>query len=751
MAKGKVAAKIKRAVKKWLPAKIMLPKWRKRKGRGIAKNGFLAKFKLSEKIRFRAVFERLARFQFPATIKFAGKMTLAARISFFAVATVSVLLLAAFSYLAVTERNKDRASARSNSEAIAMQSASEVKVSLDGSLDSARSLAQSLGAYESFPEESRREICSSIVRNYVVENESILGAWVCFKPNTIDGMDAQYANTEGHDGTGRFIPSWARSNGKISFSALVDYDKKGAGDYVLRAFGSGRESVLEPYEYEIDGEKVLLTTFSVPVKNSAGKIVAVAGINISLDTLNDMEFSTGNYSSAQTYLLSNDGIYVIHSDGNLVGKTMSEMEPESEKAEDILAAIKNGSSYVTEGISESTGEKSLKTMAPIIFGSTSTPWSLGFSVSMREVTAASNTNLIILVLLFFVLVAFVALAISFSVRKTIKKPLAELVAVAEQQAKGNYDLKICIDREDELGVLCRAFQTMNNRMNDLLSNLKIAASQVAAGARQISDSSVELSQGATAQAASLAQLTDSTEKIAAQTNLNAGNAGEANTLAMHTKSYAENGNQQMQGLLGAMERINVSSKDISKIIKVIEDIAFQTNILALNAAVEAAHAGQYGKGFAVVAQEVRNLAARSAAAAEETAELIEESTRKAAEGSKLAGETAVALHSIVAEVNQLAALMHTISVASNEQADGIAQINKGILQVSHVVQANSALAQESANASKELSGQAEVLRKQASRFHLRDDHKEDLEDLEDMESLEEPDFPAAAGEEGCAL
>lgn len=312
--------------------------------------------------------------------------------------------------------------------------------------------------------------------------------------------------------------------------------------------------------------------------------------------------------------------------------------------------------------------------------------------------------------------------LSDSVNTTVEKlsmVVNEISGTLGEIAEGNINLDNIQVYEGNFESISHSMNKIVDSLNTTLGEIHTAADQVSTGSIQVADGSQLLAQGATEQASSVEELTAAVTQVAAQTKENAANANQANTLVVQVKGSAETGNEQMKEMLEAMAAINEASANISKVIKVIDDMAFQTKILALNAAVEAARAGQHGKGFAVVAEEVRNLAARSANAAQETTALIEGSIERAQRGKEIANDTAKALNEIVSGVSEAAQLISGIAVSSNEQASGISQINIGINQVSQVVQTNSATSEESAAASEELSSQAELLKDLVDHFTLR--------------------------------
>ena len=305
------------------------------------------------------------------------------------------------------------------------------------------------------------------------------------------------------------------------------------------------------------------------------------------------------------------------------------------------------------------------------------------------------------------------------IKSTLNQYIGDISRKLEDMADGKMDVVVDIDYIGEFEPIKVSLERILDSLNDTLSQLGLASEHVSAASKQIASGAAALAQGSTEQASSVNELSDSIAGISEKTKENSSMAERAAALAGSIKDSAEKGNRQMEEMIAAVEDINTASKSISNVIKVIDDIAFQTNILALNAAVEAARAGQHGKGFAVVAEEVRNLAAKSAEAAKDTSKLIADSMEKAVLGARIASETASSLEEIVAGINESNALINEIAKSSAEQSNEISRINKDIDHVLQVVQQNSATSEESAASAEEMSSQSIMLAQLTSQFKTR--------------------------------
>lgn len=373
------------------------------------------------------------------------------------------------------------------------------------------------------------------------------------------------------------------------------------------------------------------------------------------------------------------------------------------------------------------------------------------------------------ILMAAVIIAVILVGVFFSivVVRLIKTPISEIESAAIRVAEGDLDVEISYTSKDELGVLadqvrrlihklqviiddenkflakmaagdftvdsvCEeeytggfqpllvSFRGIGEKLNETMLQINQSSAQVASGSEQVSSGAQALSQGTAEQASSVEELAATINEISSKVKQNADNAQQANAKAGSISTEMNVSNEKMQLMIQAMEDISHCSNEISKIIKTIEDIAFQTNILALNAAVEAARAGTAGKGFAVVADEVRSLASKSAESSKNTSVLIENSLKAVENGTRIAGETAQSLYQAVNGVNEMTAIIGQISEASSAQADSISQVTLGIDQISNVVQTNSATAQESAAASEELSSQSQMMKNLVNKFKLKD-------------------------------
>ena len=611
-----------------------------------------------------------------------------------------------------------------------------------------------LGSVDSeFAQADPRGYTMWLLRDALTHDSSIVSVWTCWEPNAFDGNDSEFAGAEFHDPTGRFVPVAHWDGGNIAVTSLTDL----TGDYCTGAKQTGQPHMTTPYIR--DGHEMI--TYSIPLF-LGNRVAGVIGVDISLNAfvtaINDIHIlEYGN-----VYVISSDGLFATHPNSNSV---MSHFNTSwlSDFSTEIGDLFRNGGSFIATGFSDTHNAQSLLNASTIEL--VDSRYVIAAAVPVSAVQADSNSLLRTIIIIGAGILLTIAVIVYFVLRSTLKD-LPELTDAAEglahgditvrdldtgtepthneivklerafhhmhesikeqafvlaRLAEGDYTTKVNVRGDND--VINRAIDLVQQETLEVLHEVATAGLTVAEGSKQISDGAQTLAQGSTEQASAVQELSASMSEIAQKTKVNTEMANKAAQLAGKIKSNAEKGSGQMSEMMEAVKDINQASHSISKVIKVIDDIAFQTNILALNAAVEAARAGQHGKGFAVVAEEVRNLAAKSAEAAKETGGLITNSIEKAELGSRIASETAASLSEIVSGINESTKLVSDIAVSSEDQYHGIEQISVGVDQVSIVVQANAATAEQSAAASEEMNAQSAMLHDLIEQFNLRTDKR----------------------------
>lgn len=521
------------------------------------------------------------------------------------------------------------------------------------------------------------------------------------------------------------------------------------------AISAGGEPVVSP-PYYFATDDITLMGISEAIKNDQGKIIGVMSIDISLEKLTSM-FEQASVEGKGYYML-------VGSDGTIIAdpsnkennfKNISEVyDTNFVNAFDQNAQFENikmnGEGYYVK-VSDS-GQNGWKYIA--VFSEKAL---LGVVDSMR--------NIVLIALL--AIIAF-AIFVGAGVSSNIANPIKVLTKAAQEIAEGNFDVSVSVKAKGEVGKLVDSFKfigatlldykeyldeiamtldkisegnidfdlkqeyigefgkiktallNISNNLTETFVQIKVAADQVASGSEQVSMGAQALSNGTVQQVSSIEELSGRVSEISESNNLNANNAKDVDGVSKETSEEVSKGNEKMQEMIAAMQEITEKSSEMSKIIKTIDDIAFQTNILALNAAVEAARAGSAGKGFAVVADEVRNLAQKSAEAANSITDLIESTVSVVDKGKNIADDTGVFLSKIVEKVNHVTEKIQEISKASIEQSEAMSYVEKSVAEISDVVHSNSATAEESAATSEELSAQAQLLKDLVGKFEFKE-------------------------------
>ena len=588
------------------------------------------------------------------------------------------------------------------------------------------------------------------LQSALTDNKDLVGAGIFFEPYGFSDNVSDYAvYMSAEDMDKKTVMAYQYSFYKDS---SWYNGAKESGDMVLTDVYS---DTLHP--------EIQMISLGNPITDENKQFVGAVILDINTKVFSTIQQTDSRFPSLATNILDANGSFLYSMKEKAIGKKLEEVLDKD--TYEMLRQNMDKEEAFTATVVNAVGVKERMYFRPLtIHGSTL--WSM-ISIADSEFMTARN-QLILMCALFSVVGLLILIAISFFLIKRALNPLQGIALAGKAVAEGNFDVKVSYDRQDEIGDLATAIQSVmqhvreiisdlsdklselakgnfrvslenteqypgayrpllnslqeiSNDLNKTMAEIKTSAREVNAGAEQVSSGAQGLSQGATEQASSIEELSATVNDISEHIKRTAENTRLANTEAQNAGKEVSHSDKQMQQMKAAMENINQKSGEISKIIKTIDDIAFQTNILALNAAIEAARAGVAGKGFAVVADEVGNLAQKSANAAKDTTMLIEETLQAVEQGTVLADSTAESLQRVVTGASKVTELVNQIAEASVEQSRAVEQVSTGIDQISSVVQSNTATAEESAAASEELSGQANILNELVGRFQLKED------------------------------
>lgn len=598
--------------------------------------------------------------------------------------------------------------------------------------------------------------------NYAIETYVMNSAWAALN-NSADlyGIGAFFEPGQFDSSVKDYSVYIDRNDAKNKTAqSLGAYSEYSKNDYYKIAKETKAPYITDPFDYK----GTMMSTVAYPIMKG-DNVIGVVLADISLANFSKIKTTDAKYPTMYVDIYTEDNIISFDSkSSDNIGKKLEEMLPASQYNKITEAQKSKQEFHVDTRRDDGTFES--RHYYPITCES-QTWWA---SSTLEKNDLNKDVYLIVAIM---IAMAAIATAIIITVITTVMKrtlrPIEGVVSAASDIAAGNLDIHLDIKSQDEIGILSKNFLSMAENLkliiqdinyvlgemsngnfrvttskedqyvgsyknileamhnirltlSDALLEIDHASEQVSTGASQVSDAAQALSQGATEQASSIEELSATITDISNRIKENAANASEANTLSQEASEGVLSGNQKMADMIAAMNDIASTSNEIGKIIRTIDDIAFQTNILALNAAVEAARAGSAGKGFAVVADEVRNLAGKSAEAAKNTTLLIENAIAAIGNGTKIAGETAEALRLVVEKSNVSAVRISEIAEASTAQAEAVMQVTTGIDQISAVVQTTSATSEESAATSEELSAQAVTLKSLVGKFKLMDSH-----------------------------
>ena len=588
-------------------------------------------------------------------------------------------------------------------------------------------------------------------------NEDILGAGVFFEPYAFDASVQDYAIYLGSE--------QLQNKTASAFGSYADY---ASSEWYTTPINKGVPFITEPYESsEHAGTQIV--TVSYPITDN-GRVIGVIVTDVDMGSFERIKTTDVKYPTMFANVLNSRGAYVFDSSNPaLAGHNITEYNSGAGMKE-INDGFASGAPFTISAMREATETQKAGEVVRFFVPVETADGTWWAQTMLYADDFNKDANMLMYATIAIAVIALVLILVVSTIFITrMLLPITEIEKVAKRISEGLFDMELTYQSNDELGALSDSMRTLqtgtkiiiddinfgldaisrgdftqaskcgNDKyigvyapikdsmymiLKDLsgtMHEIKQVAEQVNTGSEQVSDAAQGLAQGTTEQAASIEQLSETFTVLSAQINQTADFAENAKTSAGKARSEVSSSSEKMDEMMLAITKISDKSNEIGKIIKTIEDIAFQTNILALNAAVEAARAGQAGKGFAVVADEVRNLASKSTEAAKNTTVLIEDTVNAVAVGTAIAKDTAKSIQSVVVSSEEIIEFVESIATTSRDQANNVIHITNGVDEISSVVQTNSATAEESAASSEELSAQAVALSGLMTKFKIRED------------------------------
>jgi methyl-accepting chemotaxis protein len=608
---------------------------------------------------------------------------------------------------------------------LAEKNAREIEIWFDQYMDALRIVSRIMERYQELEAGRRREIFSMMVRTMAETYGGIAAAASCWEPDTLDGMDALYANTPGSDETGRFIPYWSRTQRGVTLEPLVGYETPGIGDSYLIPRQTGNETIIEPYLYAIDGQQRLVTTLAAPVRK-AGRVIGVVSVDIDTSIIQNQVQAIKPYEGSIAAVFSHEGVVSGHFNPDRIGKKMEETERDTAGVHlpALLAAIRAGEEYAFFHHVPGRGDMQFFCV-PLTVGKTITPWSLVVGIPRQIVMAPIYHMLLLSAIIGAGMTLFVS-AGAFIMARSISRPLARMVTVLSKVGEGDLTPRLDINSKDEIGTMTTSFNnTLDNirrliliikekavsllkigtelssnmtetaaAINEITANIKSVENHTARQSDGVNESGAVIQKIIThidtlnteidRQTDSVSQSSSAIEEMLAniqsvtQTLIN--NADNVQTLA----EASGIGHSGLQAVAEDIREIAYESEGLLEINGVMENIASQTNLLSMNAAIEAAHAGDAGKGFAVVAGEIRKLAESAGEQSKTTSGVLKKIKGAIDKITRSTGEVLNKFEAIDSGVQIVSRQEEDIRQAMEEQGTGSRQILEAVSQLNEI-------------------------------------------------------------------